>query len=412
MGTENQRAYLTDTRQGWWDLVAIQFSGWIGIPTLASSLLILQKNSFIGSVLTILVGNAIMWFIRLGIISMSYKDRQSTLDLSRHFMGNIGGYVVSALLLISAFIWYSAQTTIGSSNLTQLISVSENPQINQFAQASILIGVISACLCMEGMPALRRLSLISFPILAVTFFIILFTVPNRGAQVSTGEISLAGLSLFLATNLGVSSDLPTFFRHGQTWNESLKALTIIQVVSIAFGILSLYFGALIINETEFNKNLVLSTGNPWLYYSLIAFIFLSVICSNVANVYSASVGWEIIAPTSLVGRKEYLILGLSLTILFILISGLFSTDFLINVTDAAAVNLCIIFILGYIISRRMKAAPNRFLQNAYFSAWVLASAINTIQYFYDGSFSPLGVSFALIIVVISLSILGLKFIRN
>ncbi len=65
-------------------------------------------------------------------------------------------------------------------------------------------------------------------------------------------------------------------------------------------------------------------------FSLIVFVFLSVICANVANVYSASVGWEVLAPSALVGRKEYLILGLGLTVIFIFVSNLFSVELLLN----------------------------------------------------------------------------------
>lgn len=403
---------LSDTSQSWWDLVAIQFSGWMGVPVLASSILILQQNSFLGAILTIIVGNAIMWFIRLGIISMSGENRQSTLDLSRSYMGNFGGYFIAILLLVSTFAWYVAQTTIGGNNLTNLIQLHENSQINQFAQMSVFLGIISAFLCMEGMVLLRRLSVFCFPFLVVTFFIILFTLPERVPKAEVQALSLSGLSLFLATNLGLSSDLPTFFRHGQSWSASIKALTIIQILNIAFGILGLYFGALVLNGLEINEQIALSNPNQWLRYSLIVFIFLSVICSNVANVYSASVGWEIVAPSALVGRKEYLILGLGLTILFILVSNLFSIDFLLTASDCSLVNLCIILSIGYAISKRLKKPPDTKLQITYFSAWLISSGVNIFQFFHEGFFSPLTLSMVTIVLVIGISLLGTKISRK
>lgn len=399
---------LTETNQTWLDLAAIQFSGWMGIPILSSSILILQQNSFPGAILTIIVGNAIMWFIRLGILSMSFEKRQSTLDLSRAYMGNLGGYFISVLLLISTFAWYITQTSIGGNSLTHLITIHENPQINQFAQVSVFLGMASAFLCMEGMALLRRLSLFSLPILVITFFVILFTIPNGIPEMETKTLSLAGLSIFLATNLGISSDLPTFFRHGQTWTASLKALTLIQIVNVVFGILGLYFGALVINHLQINEQLVISSGSEWLRYALILFIFFSVLCANVANVYSASVGWEILAPSSLVGRKEYLILGLGLTILFILVSDLFSIDFLLAASDAALVNLCLILTIGYVVARKQKNPPNRYLQRTYFIAWGLSSLINSIQFLYETALSPLLLSAGTMAAVLALASIGKK----
>lgn len=394
---------LTDVRQSWWDLVAIQFAGWMGLPTLTASLLILERNSFLGAILTIIVGNAILWFIRLGIVSMSHEKRQSTLDISRMYLGDFGGYFIAVTLLISTLAWYITQTSIGGNTLTHLISIHENPQINQFAQMSILLGLISAFLCMGGMALLRKISVFAFPILAITFFAILFTLPEHVPTANPQNPSLAGLSLFLATNLGLSSDLPTFFRHGKTWTDSLKALTIIQLINILFGILSLYLGAVVIDGFEINEQFVLSSHNDILRISMIVFILISVICANVANVYSASVGWEIVAPSALVGRKEYLILGLGLSIIFILVSNLFSTEFLLTVSDASLINLCIVLIIGYLISKRLKKPPTRPLQVTYFLAWLLSSCANGIQFFIPRSFSPLFLGFVIILAVLFLS---------
>lgn len=404
--------YLQDTKQSWLDLISIQFSGWMGIPVLASSVLILQNNSFLGSVLTIIVGNAIMWFIRLGIISMSYYNRQSTLDLARTYLGLYGGYFISVILLISTFAWYVAQTTIGGDNLTHLISIHENPQVNQFAQISVLLGIVSTLLCLEGMSLLRKLSLFCFPVLIISFFLILFYLPKQTSSLTDiSSLSLSGLSLFLATNLGISSDLPTFFRHGRTWETALKALTIIQVLNVFFGILSLYLGTLLINNFEINQEILNQSKNPYLIYSVITFLFLSVICSNVASVYSASVGWELIAPSALLGRKEYLILGLGLTILFILTSNLFDVDFLLTISDCSLVNLCITLTLGYIISTKLKFSPNFYLQCTYFIAWFLSSIFNVFQYFYETPLSPLEISVFTIFSVVLLSLLAKKTLK-
>jgi purine-cytosine permease-like protein len=398
--------HLPETHQTSWQLGAIQLAGWMSLPTLATSIYILQVNSFLGAMLTILVGNAIIWFIRLGIIGMAYQGRQSTLDISRAYFGDIGSYFIAALLLISTLAWFIAQTTAAGGTLTHLLAIQEDPAINQFTQMSVLLGIISAFLCMEGIPLLRRLSTLAFPLLIVAFFVILFTLPSREPGLNSNPLSLAGLTLILATNLGLSSDLPTFFRHSDSWSTSVKGLLFIQLVNIALGIACLYFGSIITHGFEVNHELVMASGNDMLRYSLVGFIFLSVICANVANVYSASVGWEVLAPAALVGRKEYLILGLTLTTIFILLSDLIPVDLLLAVSDISLVNLCIILVLGSMITKRIKKPPTLYLQSSYFLAWLFSTGFDMYQSFYLRVGHSLTTNVYIILGVIGVALVG------
>lgn len=397
---------LPDKHQTAWQLSAIQLSGWTSLPILATSVLILEQNTFHGAVLTIIVGNAMLWFIRFAIIAMSYKKRQSTLDISKDYLGNIGSYFIGVLCIISTLAWFIAQTTAASNTLTHLISIQEDPNIDKFTQMSVLLGIISTFLCMEGIVVLRKLTTLVFPFLLIAFIVIMFTLPLSIPQESTAVLSLSGLTLVLGTNLGITSDLPTFFRHSKSFQTSVIALTIIQLMSLVLALCSLYFGMILTSTFDVNDGIVLGMGNEVLRYGLIIFVVLSVICANVANVYSASVGWEVIAPTALVGRKEYLILGLGLTTIFILVSNIFSIDFLLNSSDSALVNLCIVLVLGYIISRIRKKPPTMIDQGTYFAGWLLSSIANTLQFgnFLRSTLSPLIVGTVVIFLVLFLSI--------
>ena len=396
---------LPDTHQNAWQLSSIQLSGWISLPILATSILLLQENSFLGAVLTIIVGNAILWFVRLGILAMSQKQRQSTLDISRDYLGNVGSYFIGALLLISTLAWFVAQTTAASNALIHLITIKESPEIDQFIQMSVFVGIVSTLLCMEGIVILRKLTTYSFPILLVAFFAVIFALPFKVPTTGSSALSLSGLTLVLGMNLGITSDLPTFFRHSQSWYTSIRALTIVQLVSLGLSLCSLYFVAILEGNFGIKEAVVLAAGNELLRVSLIIFVFLSVICANVANVYSASVGWEVIAPKALVGRREYLILGLGLTTIFILISNVFSVEFLLNTSDSSLVNLCLVLILGYIISRWKKRGATHYEKWVYFFAWFLATIVNIFQYseWIEMNISPLAAGILVIATTILLS---------
>jgi cytosine permease len=400
-------SHLTNVNQSVWELTSIQLAGWTSLPIIATSLLVLEVNSVLGAVLTTIVGNAILWFIRLGIIAMSHEKRKSTLDLTKDYLGSIGGYFIAILLLISTLIWFVTQTTAASKTLTTLVSIRENTQIDQLTQMSVLLGILSAFLCMNGITMLRKLCAYSFPFLIIAFFAILYSLPNLSLKENGNPLSLAGLSLILASNLGATSELPTFFRHSKSWDTSIKALTLIQLISLGLGLCGLYFSAIINQHFEIHAGLLGSDQN-FFSYSLIFFIFLSVLCANVANVYSASVGWEIIAPKALIGRKEYLILGLILTTIFILVFDLFPLESLLNASDSSLVNLCIILLIGHVVSLYKKKPADLFEKSTYFVTWLLATGIEIIQ-FINPKYIPttsLGINFVLIITLIFFSFVG------
>ena len=394
---------LPDTNQTPWQLAAIQLTGVTSLPVLTTSILIYQMSNFFSAILTLVIGNVLLWVIRLGIVAMSFKKRESTLDIALKYLGRRGGYFIAVILLIATLAWFIAQTTVASAALELLVPLPEGPEINRFIQISVGLGIISTLFCMNGIVVLRRLCTIALPILLVAFLGVIIFAPTDLPISKANGLTLIGLPLVLGTNLGVTADLPTFFRHARSWKASIHALTWIQVISLVLGIAGLYLGTILEPWIGVRVEEATTLFHPGLRASLITLIFVSAICANVANVYSASVGWELLAPKSLVGRKEYLILGLGLTTLFILLSNVFSMDFLLDTTDNALVNLCVVLIVGFLISLYQKREP-KVLCSTYFVAWLIATAINILQT--SGVFltalNPLITSTAIILMVVAL----------
>lgn len=369
---------LPDIHQSAWHLAAIQLTGMVSLPILASSVMIIQTNNFLSAAVTLVLGNIILWLIRWGIISMSFTGRKSTLDVAREYVGKFGSYFIAILLLIAALAWYIVQTTLASNALTYLIPIHE-PEINRFIQTSVALGICSTLLCMEGIVALRWLAILSLPILLIAFVgVLLVSSPEIPAVPITG-FSLSGLPLILGTSLGVTADLPTFFRHSASKQNSLWALAAIQLVSLGIGFGGLFLGSVIEPWLGVKTIEDFASAKALGRVFLVLLIFFSSVSANVSNVYSASVGWELVAP-KLAGRQEYLIIGLGLTTIFILITNIFSLKFLLEIADSALVNLCIVLIIGYLLQLRKKRVPYFREQNIYFSAWGIATVVNILQY--------------------------------
>lgn len=388
-----------DGNQNWWQLAAIQLTGFTSLPILASSVFIIQESNWLSAILTLIAGNLILWAFRLGIVCMSYEGRKSVLDISHEYLGRTSAYLIGVLLLAATLAWFVVETTLASDALCRLIPIDEGGEINQFFQVGVLLGILSTLICMDGMVVLRWFATLCLPILFIAFLGVIFTSDYGIPPSANSSITLAGLPIFLATNLGVTADLPTFFRHSRSLHTSLTALTAIQIISFVIGLGGLFLGSIIVPwsgvaQTDFH------TVSAALKGCLIVLVFFSVISSNVSSVYSASVGWELLAPV-FAGMKEYLIIGLSSTIIFVLAANVFSLDFLEAATGCALVNLSLVLVLGYLIRLKLKKPPTLTEQRIYFIAWLLSSVFNIFQIIkWDDDFSTFLIGLSVIIIVL------------
>ncbi len=378
---------LPDTNQSFWQLSVIQLTGVTSLPVLFASILLAQKNSLLNSVLVLVIANVLLWIIRYSLISMSHSNRKSVIDISRDCFGSIwifgknGIYLIAILLLFSTLSLFVEETTILSNALTAFFPLNEGPNIDPFMQISVIIGVVSTIFCIWGIIALRWLSTIAFPIILLALVVILLTLPTEMTFLDHHSLSLSALPLVLGINLSVTADLPTFFRHSQSWKASMFALATIQLISLAIGIGGLFLGAVIHQPfSDFPAAVDMLFSNSLSKIAFISLVVLSSICSNVSNVYSASVGWEVVMPSVLVGKKEYLILGLLLTIIFISITGIVSLESMASITNLSLVNLSFIFFICWLIIFTKKGSLDNAEQSICFLAWFISTLLNILQY--------------------------------
>ena len=369
---------IPDRHQNFWELASIQLAGFTSLPMIATSILLLSKYNFISALITLILGNFVLFGIRYVFVKMIGGERKSTLDLARDYVGYSGGYVVAVLLLLSTVAWFVTQTTLASNSLEFLVPIREGANISEYIQIAAFLGIVSTLLCMEGIVVLKWISVIVFPITIICLFGIFFAAPPANFPIEYTGISLSGLPFVIGTSLGVTADLPTFFRHSRSKKDSFYALVAIQIVSLVLSITALYLVNIVKPWFGIQENNSAILSNFTLRTLLLIHIFVSTIAANVANVYSASVAWELIAP-KLAGRKEYLILGLGLTTIFILITNIFSLDVLVDVTDGGLVNLSIILLIAFFIKILSKRSPDFWDKVFYFAAWFLSSLINILQ---------------------------------
>ncbi len=371
---------LPDTNQSAWQLASIQLAGITSLPVFATSIILLNKYQFTSTIASLICGNIILAVIRYFMIVMSDKTRKSTMDLAKEYLGRHSAFGVAILLLAATLAWYVTETTLASNSLFSLLAPNVGENLSAYIRICVFIGVISTLCCMEGIVALRWLSVISLPILFLLAISIAWVSSANGVSWSFDNFTLAGIPLVVATNLGATADIPTFFRHSASRKESLKALIIIQIASFILAVIGVFLATVIQPwQGIYSLNPLIDEGLIF-RWGLLALVFISTINANVSNIYSASVGWEIVAPI-LARRKEWLILGLGLTIASVLLINLFSLDILLNVADNSLVNLSLIFIVGFLITKYFKGLSRLSYATGCMIAWLVASLLTILTSF-------------------------------
>jgi purine-cytosine permease-like protein len=362
---------ITDINQNFWQLASIQCI--LGIPEMLLGFHLANEYGAYVAIPSIFIGNLLLWIIGLGIISMTFKDRQNAMENVKTYLGRSGGMIASLILVLAFAAWYVAQIHATTSAINETFNTQNHLNIKI---VGIILGVVVSLLSIGGIKIIKRICLISFPIL-VTF--ILYKIFNSNYSLSSEETW--GLSFFAiittaSVNLPCIINLPTFFRHAHSKADAFLALTLMTVFFSFFEMSSIFLG--FSNPQDFLASKMQFLINPENVISLIC-ILLSFICINLVNIYFASAGWEMILPHKR-SSKEYAIVGLLGTAAYALSPSL---EFLGTITNISIWTLgyvlLITFLTGMVIKHRSsleKGASNL--------CWYLGAVIGFI-FFIKGS---------------------------
>jgi purine-cytosine permease-like protein len=313
-----------DHSQRWWHLSSIQLAGGIiSVPLIALGAEVLFSNGIVDALLSIIVGNAIIFFLSLCIVLMSFKERLNAIENATLIVGKKGGRILALLVLITMIGWLARQLFAGA----EVLQVS--PFFSKFSIGS-LIGGIASLVTLFGIKGLKNLCIFLIIPLLLLFFLILMNVEAKAADyeiVIPNKFNLAGTSLIVSSLVASIVDFPTFFRHSKSKRDSIISLLVIFVTTIVIQSMGVFLFHIFLVDKMFIKDLIF---HDVFYSHLISmFLILSMTTSAAWNVYAASVGWESLFPV-FKDRTEYAVIGLTATLLF---SAVQVNHMLVFVTD-------------------------------------------------------------------------------
>lgn len=366
---------LPDQHQNFWQLTCIQSASQSIPGILIGGVLAQQYNASI-AITSICIGNLILWFIGLGVISMASKERKNAIENVRGYLGK-GGGILMALILMCAFLsWYILDIQASIEALSPLFNVEKGKGT---IKLGIMFGVLIAFLSMGGIKLIKWICVVSFPFVLMSIFYGIFQSKSLGL-IDSWEFSIYPILGIVSLTLPAMVNLPTFFRHSNSRSDSILALTLFTIFGGIFQMSSVFTG--MTNPSEILTTYGHVSGITTYVVIFATAIVLLLICLNLVNIYFASAGLEEIVP-SLAGPKGYLLVGVLGTAVYAFLHKPDRMIFLENLADNFIANLGIILLASYLVTVIVKHRPRFFEKSLSFTCWFVGSMIAVAMQLYN-----------------------------
>ncbi len=293
-------------KQNWKNLLLIQAGGVICLPVFIIGHALAKTYGIYSALLAIFFGNLLLLVMGVVTASSSSLHKKSTAECAIDVFGAKGKELFAGAMVFSMVGWFAIQLNIMTS------SVESFKDYNIIF--NIVLGSAITLFGIRGMSSLMKLATLSMPFLVMTIGYALYSVNDYPMILQNEEFSLSGISLVLACGIAAVIDLPTFFRLATTRKDGIIAACLLfgLVLPLVEGV-GLY---LYMHSQGENLLQVLALPNSNVLWKgwVLAFLILAGWTTNNANLYSATVSLQTLAP-SLNDKSRTLLIGFTGTIL-------------------------------------------------------------------------------------------------
>lgn len=371
-----------DTDQNFWHLACITGSA-LGLPATIIGGTLAKEYGAGTALISIFVGNLILWLIGLGIIS-SVHGRVNAIENIRVHLGKKIGYTAALVLAITFLGWYSVQIKETSSAITYLF-----PYTQEWEMGSLL-GLLVAILSIGGIQLIKRFCVFSLPILLCFMIFALLSSEHLTQFQGTWGFSFPATLIIMSMWLPGIVNLPTIFRRSRSRVDSVLGLSLMMVFHIFFQLDMILIGVSDTSGILFNNN------TSYLALTLI-FILISFTSINLVNICFAHAAWEYVFPKYR-NHLGYVVLGLLGTAVYIFIKS-FSTylqiaypmDYIETIAASFVANLGFILLVDFLIKVVITHRIRRHAKQLSGLSWLVGCISTAVAQLYTpiGSSNPL-----------------------
>jgi hypothetical protein len=368
--------------QTFWQLTCIQSAGQ-SIPGILIGHDLAARFSAGTAFASICIGNLILWVIGISIISMTSKDRTHAIQNVKGYLGKPSSLIAALILSIAFITWYvlEIKSSIDAMNLFSKHFTEIQAQWN--IKIGAFLGFFTALLAIGGITLIRRVCVAIFPLMLLFILFLIFRSDVRSILNTTWGLSFDAILLSMLITLPGFINLPTFFRHSRSREDSFLALTLITLFDVLFSSSTIIVG-------DLHKIADISVDYSY-FIVLISFIVLSCVCLNLVNIYFVSAGGEELFYGNW-GAKEYTIVGLLGTVVYTFLQIIFPMEFINNLTNNFISCLGVVLLLAFLTRIIVRHRPRRFEKIITSICWYLgclSSLLSLIWYPEDPNFSVL-----------------------
>ncbi len=341
----------------------------LGIPVITVGFRLAEKYGAGVAICSILIGNLILWLIAMTISSMAIEDRSNAVENVKEYLGKYGAFFMVLVLLIAFLNWFVLQINTSIPSIGHYFGIEKKDGLVRLGAG---IGFFTALVSIGGIRIIKWITTVSFPIV---FCYYIFAVLQSNYSLSSAHQWGVALPAVLTTILvllpGVVN-LPTFFRHARTKSDCYLALTIMTLVISFFEIATIWM-------TFVDGSGVIGFGSTSSMFSLatLLFIFISLVTTNLLNIYYASACWECFAP-KFEGAKGYAIVGLIGTAAYTFIQIYTQIQFLEDLANCYIASLGVVLLIAFLVRTIVRHRPRSFQKLINGFCWLVGCLVGTL----------------------------------
>lgn len=369
----------------YWHLGCI-LSASIGIPGMFIGKDLAAKYGIESAIISIIIGNLIIWIISLGIIAMSFQGHNNAIENAKKHVGKWGGIISLILLVIDFSIWNSLQLEASVKQLDLIFhSLIPMPLVNKI-QLGAILGFFIAILAMGGINFIKWICTITVPFFIIYILYNILLVPISDSLIRNWSISLPAIIVTINTVLSGVVFLPTIFQHSKSKADSYFGLIIMTVFVVIFQISTIWL------NNNYSLYPYLSVFSFMYAILTVFYVLLSLICSNLVNIYLAAMGYAAVAQIK-VDAKIYVIISFIGTSLFVFFQIPPSIKFLEELSDGFIANLSVVLVIAFLLEVFLQHRPRvieKFINNI---CWFIGCIVTlTLEIYYPDNAYILGIS--------------------
>ncbi len=310
------------------------------------------------AMISICVGNLILWLVGLGVVSMS-ETKNNAIENIKQYLGGKSGLLAALVLVLAFLIWYTIQ--IKGVVFVDLFTTNRISATYSKILLGAALGFFVSLLSVGGIRLISWTCVISLPLLLCFAIFMIATSSSTINFRGTWGYSYVGIIMIMLTWLPGIVNLPTFFRHSCSKADSFLALSIMTIFHIFFQITAVLSG---FSDLSDISSYIHSSDHFLISFLISSFIILFFICINLVNIYFASAGWDALISIY-TGSIKYVVIGLLGTLAYVLLQ--LSSSFLhspMQSLERALTSfistLGIVLLIDYLISVIVKHRPRSY----------------------------------------------------